>query len=86
MLRGNPAHGAIITNCCVLYRKVQPRGALQLKDRPQSSMERGNDIFSRRNYTFGSWCSQRSLTPKGLWVPYVEFSDSGQAVVNAFYF
>jgi hypothetical protein len=26
------------------------------------------------------------LTPKGPWVPYVEFSDSGQAAVNAFYF
>jgi hypothetical protein len=43
------------------YGKVQLRGALQLKDRPQSSIECGNDIFSRRNYTFGSWCSQRSL-------------------------
>jgi hypothetical protein len=27
-----------------------------------------------------------SLTPKGPWVPYVEFSDFGQAAVNAFYF
>jgi hypothetical protein len=26
------------------------------------------------------------LTPKGLGVPYVGFSDSGQAVVNTFYF
>jgi hypothetical protein len=26
------------------------------------------------------------LTPKGLGNPYVGFSDSGQAVVNAFYF
>jgi hypothetical protein len=26
------------------------------------------------------------LTPKGLGLPYVGFSDSGQAAVNAFYF
>jgi hypothetical protein len=26
------------------------------------------------------------LTPKGMGLPYVGFSDSGQAVVNAFYF
>jgi hypothetical protein len=26
------------------------------------------------------------LTPKGLGVPYVGFSDSGQAAVNEFYF
>jgi hypothetical protein len=27
-----------------------------------------------------------TLTPKGPWVPYVEFSDSGKAAMNAFYF
>jgi hypothetical protein len=26
------------------------------------------------------------LTPKGPWVPYVEFSEFGQAAVNEFYF
>jgi hypothetical protein len=37
-----------------------------------------------RNY-FKTLYSLR-LTPKGLWVPYVEFSDSGQADVNAINF
>jgi hypothetical protein len=29
---------------------------------------------------------ETTLTPKGLGVPYVGFSDSGQAAMNAFYF
>jgi hypothetical protein len=29
---------------------------------------------------------KHDLTPKGPWVPYVGFSDSGQAAVNSFYF
>jgi hypothetical protein len=40
----------------------------------------------QKNSNFGTLCSKPFLTPKGMGLPYVGFSDSGQADVNAINF
>jgi hypothetical protein len=52
------------------------------------------DPMEQEAVNFWGWFVRRwfedprviSLTPKGMGLPYVGFSDSGQAAVNAFYF
>jgi hypothetical protein len=52
--------------------------------KPKVEMKCFSKIFQNGRNLFEE--ISKHLTPKGPWIPYVEFSDSGQAAVNVFYF